>query len=221
MWSKQGATKRNARAGPCSWRTHAVSTPVPSSCTSSNQLGCIPSLQGIFQERRRTRFEQAVRSKGVQGSWAGSMPATPRRCRKCASRSSNTACSSWGSKRRYGAKACTLIHAHAPRRYTSTHTTATPAGMEEAATEGGGLKKSDQSTSPPRSDSTRVEGLKHRGRDVHPDATLGFVRGRADVWRSAEARVFNQRMTCANRLFFEHVEGQARERPVAQRLGCS
>ena len=67
----------------------------------------------------------------------------------------------------------------------------------------------------------RVEGLKHRGRDVHPDATLGFVRGRADVWRPAETRVFNQRMTCANRFFFEHVEGQARERPVAQSLGCS
>ena len=31
-----------------------------------------------------------------------------------------------------------LIHAHAPRRYTSSHATATPAGMEEA-TEGGGM----------------------------------------------------------------------------------
>ena len=59
-----------------------------------------------------------------------------------------------------------------------------------------------------------MKRFKHRGRDVHPDAPLGLVRGRADVWRAAEAGVFNQRMTCANRFFFEHIEGKLESVPL-------
>ena len=105
MWSKQGVTKRNARAGLLlahPYREHARAFVVH----VEQPTRLHPVLQGISRSEDGPKLEQGRQEQERPRSWAGSMPATPRRCRKCASRSSNTACSSWGSNRRYGAKAC-------------------------------------------------------------------------------------------------------------------
>lgn len=139
MWSKQGVTKRSARADPCSWRTHAVSTPVPSSCTSSNQLGRIPSLQGIFQGTKTDpcleQGRQEQRRPRVMGrKHAGDTTPLPQ-MRKQVIEHRLFIVGEQPAVRSQGLQF--LIHAHAPRWYTSSHATATPSGIEEA-TEGGG-----------------------------------------------------------------------------------
>ena len=133
-----GGNKAQRASRPRSWRTHAVSTPVPSSCTSSNQLGRIPSLQGIFQGTKTDpSFEQGrqeQRRPRVMGrKHAGNTAALPQMRKQVIEHrlfivGQQTAVRGQGLQ--------FLIHAHAPRRYTSTHATATAACMEEATEEG-------------------------------------------------------------------------------------